>query len=307
MNGGNGVPNGNASAIVEVKKSHHRGTIRLDAMLEIAKTRHRIGKAHELAWNAFAKNSGMTYSDEVTPKRALDYLDSNYGSGNGKSFNNNKSALNTIFRCCLIEAGLDASPFASIMDKTVTAIQHHRNLTLEEIDLIMKNANPLIQVMVMLSRWTSLRLETCARITENMLDSEKNVFVIDPGKTKRFDKWVCVPVFKPLKDFLFLPEIKSKFPHDKDKPIVFGFGYGNQKSFSKSFGLLLKKLHISDNNSGTACFHSIRGTAITYFKEHGIRGEELRMITGHESSAVEDIYARDIATVSGIATKLFCV
>ena len=53
--------------------------------------------------------------------------------------------------------------------------------------------------------------------------------------------------------------------------------------------------------SGKASFHSIRGTAITWFKDHGVTGEDLRSITGHTSDAMEDIYARPMANIARIA------
>ena len=45
----------------------------------------------------------------------------------------------------------------------------------------------------------------------------------------------------------------------------------------------------------------MRGTAITWYKEHGIKGDDLRSITGHRSDDVEAIYARDIASLERIA------
>ena len=57
----------------------------------------------------------------------------------------------------------------------------------------------------------------------------------------------------------------------------------------KCFHKYFRQLEINDTSSGKASFHSIRGTAITWFKEHGVKGEELRSITGHASADVEDI------------------
>jgi recombination protein RecR len=102
-------------------------------MWELALTRRTLSKTHRIRWQRFVERIGVKYADEVTPAKALKYLEDNYSGGNGKTFNNVKSILNTIFRCCLVEAGLSESPFAPIMNKKVTDVEHHRNLTDEEI------------------------------------------------------------------------------------------------------------------------------------------------------------------------------
>lgn len=279
---------------------HQRGGIRIADMWECAIKKRELGKSHAEAWRMFVKRIKLTFADQVTPAIALDYLQKYFSSGNGKTFNNQKSMLNTVFRCCLIEAGITESPFKPIVNKRVTEINSHRNLTLDEFDLIIKNGSPVVQTMAMLSRWTAQRLETCARMTPEMFDLKRRVIIIEPGKTRRFGKWVCCPIMPELETF-----IRNTFPDFELKkqkiPFVKQLGYSNNKAFSVMFSRLLNDLNIKSNKSGVASFHSLRGTAITWFHEHGIRGEDLRHITGHKSSSVEDIYARDIATISRIA------
>ena len=284
---------------------HQRGGIRISEMWDCASQKRALGKAHKEAWNLFEKRIKLKYADQVTPAIALDYLQTYFSKGNGKTFNNNKSILNTIFRCCLIEAGINESPFKPIVNKRVLKVSNHRNLSLDEFNLIMKNSPPVVQVMAMLSRWTAQRLETCARITPEMFDLNRKVIIIDPGKTRRFGKWVCCPIMPDLEKFILdmFPEFEN--PNTKNIPFVNQLGYTSNNAFSMCFTRLLKRLGIKSNDSGVASFHSLRGTAITWFQEHGIKGEDLRHITGHESASVEDIYARDIASVSNIAKSFF--
>lgn len=277
---------------------HRRGGMKIADMLECAKTKRVLGKSHIAAWEQFVKKIGVKYADQVTPEVAQSYLDTYYSSGNGKTYNNQKSMLNTIFRCCLIESRLNDSPFRIIINKRVISINSHRNLTLKEFDSIQEAGSMDVKVMAMLSRWTAQRLETCARITFEMIDFDRKVIVINPGKTWRYKKWVCCPVLPELERFLH--SLQGKMKNDSI-PIVKAFGYKNDKAFSVKFSRLLTTLKIHDTEEGKASFHSLRGTAITWFKEHGIKGDELRHITGHESDAVEDIYARDIASISQIA------
>ena len=279
---------------------HRRGGIRIDKMWECALQKRPLSENHRKIWTKFCDRIGVKYADLVTPKLALEYLETHYRSGNGKTYNNARSILNTIFRCCLIEAGLETSPFASIIPRRVTEVDSHRNLTEAEIEAIKASGTPLIRLMTMLSRWTAQRLETCARISPAMLNWERKVIVVQPGKTKRFNKWVCAPIMPELEKFLRDENLIQ--PGDtSEEPLVKALGYTTNAAFSVSFSRLLEKLNITDTAEGKASFHSLRGSAITWFKEHGVVGEPLRMITGHKSDAVEDIYARDIETVSRIA------
>lgn len=285
---------------VTTDNGHTKGGVALAKMWDIALKKRPLSQMHKGYWDRFCRSVTVKYADQVTPQVAQDYLEEYYGKGNGKSYNTVKSALNVIFRCCLVEAKLASSPFDPIINRRVTKTETHRNLTLGEVDSIMGDAPLHIQIMVMLARWTAQRLETCARITPEMFDLNRNVIIIDPGKTKRFKKWVCCPILPELENFIkpLLPKCKPGVP------IVSNFAYPKTNAaFCNQFMRLLKRLDINSTDAGNVGFHSLRGTAITWFKENGITGETLRSITGHASQEVEDIYARAISNISSIATN----
>ena len=167
---------------------HRRGGIAIADMWETALSRRQLSKNHWALWSKFVERVGVKYADQVTPKVALVYLESHYSGGNGKTYNNVKSVLNTIFRCCLVEAGLEVSPFAAIINRRVTDIEHHRNLTDAEFDRAFDAAPLHLRIMMMLSRWTCQRLETCAKMIPEMFNFERKVFIIQPGKTARYKK-----------------------------------------------------------------------------------------------------------------------
>jgi hypothetical protein len=285
-------------APITAAKPSDRNRLKLTSIWELAQPRRALSNNHRKIWDKFLERTKLKYADEVTPKYALNYLNEYYSEGNGKTYNNIKSALNTVFRCCLVEAGLSESPFKPIFDKRVTDIDHHRNITLEEFDQIFAIAPIQLQIAMMLSRWTAQRLETVTRMTPAMFDFERLVFLIDPGKNKRFNEWVCVPIFPELEKFL-KPILKKC--SDPEKPIVHQFSEWKNTRYTNVFSQLIKQLNIPDEHGARASFHSLRGTAITWFKEHGIKGDDLQSITGHDSKEVEDIYARDIASISRIA------
>ena len=289
-----------APPVAKDDSGHQRGSIALVKMWALANTRRTLSNTHRIRWQSFLDGIGVKYADEVTSAKALKYLEDNYSSGNGKTFNNVKSILNTIFRCCLVEAGLSESPFAPIMNRKVTNVEHHRNLSDEEIERIMSapSVPEYAKIMTMLSRWTTQRLETCARITPAMFDFDKLVFLIDPGKNRRFKEWVCAPIFPELEKYIkpILAQCE-----DPDKPIVKQFQYTRDDYFSREYRQILQSLGIVDTDSGKASFHSLRGRGITWLKEQGIDREARHSITGHDSQDVEDIYAKDIVTISRIA------
>lgn len=277
--------------------THQRGGIRIADMWDCAVTKRPLSINHRRLWSQFVKRIKVKFADQVTPAMALNYLETYYNRGNGKTYNNAKSVCNTVYRCCLVEANLSASPFQAIINKRVTDIENHRNLSLEEFDRVIAALPLPTQILAMLSRWTAQRLETCARITPEMFDFKRRVFVIQPGKTKRFHKWVCCPIMPELEAYIkpLLPKCKPGIP------IIENFSHKANRWYSENFREVIKQLGIKDTSAGKASFHSLRGTAITWFKEHGIKGEELRSITGHASADVEDIYARDIASIERIA------
>lgn len=181
----------------------------------------------------------------------------------GKTFNNVKSYLNTIFRFCLIEAGLTDSPFKPVANRRVKKekTKPWRNLTLDEFDTALKNASTeYMRIMMMLSRWTAQRLETCARMTPEMFDFGQLAFIIDPGKLKRFDKWVCCPIMPELENFIKPILARCK---DTTAPIVKNFDYPGNKKMSEYFTAHLRKNNIINTECDRVGFHSLRGTAIT--------------------------------------------
>lgn len=292
------------AALPPVPEPPRRGGLRISDLFERAAARRALSATHKSAFKAFASwcaGHGLRYAVDITPQIAQAFLDERYSGGNGKTYNNVRTCLNTLFRCVLVDARLPASPFAAIINRRVLQTETHRNLTGEEFERLMAVLEPDLAVCAMLSRWTCQRLETCLRITPEMIDLERLVFCIEPGKTRRFKKWVCVPIMPELESFLrpLLPQCTP------GTPICETFASRRMASYawSHAFTGAFRRAGINDTEAGKASFHSLRGTGITWFKEHGVRGEDLRSITGHASDDVEDIYARDIANLARIARE----
>ena len=277
--------------------------LKLDKMLAIAAKKKKISDTGRKYWELFLKRlKSYRYADEITPKIALNYLESYYDKGNGKTYNNAKSYLNGIFKYCLMEANLEQSPFAPIANRLVdqSEVTGHRNLTDDEIDKVLPELTEDIQIMTMLSRWTAQRLETCARMIPAMFELERKVFIIKPSKTARFNKYVCCPIMPELEKYIkpYLQRCTNA-----NEPIVFQIR-GSERSneaMSKAFLTALKRCNIVDTDEGKASFHSLRGSAITYFKNLGMSSDDLRLITGHTTDEMEAKYDRSSEQISRFA------
>ena len=284
-----------------VAGEHQRGGIALAKMWELANTRRELSKSHLSIWNNFLERLPATikYADQVTPKVALTYLEQNYGGKSGKTYNNNKTALHTIFRLCLVEAGLSESPFAPIANRRVTDVEHHRALTTAEFVKIFKTAAEPWRTAALISWHTALRLETCFRLSWSHINTDDQSITITPGKTARFGRAVYIPIHPQLWEHLTaLPR-----PLNDNKPILSQWqryihfpGYKNDQYFAG----LLKHLGISDTADGKASFHSIRASFITRCDEAGISRRATRGIAGQVDDNITDLYSHDKETARQI-------
>lgn len=268
----------------------------ISEMWETALKYRQLSYTHKITFERFARKIQVKYADQVTPSMALDYLERNYSKGNGKAFNNNKTILNTIFKLCLIDANLKASPFEKILNRRVNKIESHRPLTKDEYEKIMNSDDKLCCLMACLSWYTGMRLETCARVSGAMIDFEDNSLTITPGKTSRFKRSVYIPIHKNLMDYL-----KTNFEFN-ETPFSVQAGITNGKNFSSKFLKLLKKLEIFDTPEGKASFHSIRASFITRMDEAGIPRHAIQGIVGQVSEATTNLYSHDKETAKKILT-----
>lgn len=290
------------------KTKHSRGnSIRLDAMFQEALTRNAtLSEQHKRSWDWFVKRIDVNFADEVTPRMCLDYLNQYYGERSPKTWNNVKGQLNTIFRLCLVQAGVAESPLRSIADRYVDKlnVQSKRNMTDAEIDIVLadKKTSVYLKTMMMISRWTGLRLKECRRVTPEMFDFDKLAFIIDPAKNKRFDEWVCIPILPKLKEYL---ESISHLLPNKEAPIAEQLGHVSDHALSKGFSDALLRLGIRKGKEDPVSFHSLRGSMITWLKENGIDPETRHDITGQDSDSVEGRYARMETKISNLARSFY--
>lgn len=267
--------------------------LKLKEMIPLAQQYRDINERTIREFNAFCSAIHCTYADEVTPEIAVSYLEHRFGGGNGKTYNNHKSQLNTIFRCCLIQAGLAKSPFDSVINKKVRKVEHHRPLTVEEFRKAYAAAREPWKTASLISWHTALRRESCFRLAWEHISIENGIpsITIMPGKTARFGRAVYIPIHAELWERLnAIPR-----PEDDKTPILSQFPsvwswIGGKPTYYVG---LLKSLGICDNKEGKASFHSLRVSFVTRCDEEQINRTATRGITGQVDDHTTDLYSHD--------------
>ncbi len=236
----------------------------------------------------FIKKSPYIYFDEVTPEAALTYLQTYYGGeGQGKSFNNTRTALNTVFRFLLIDAGMPESPFSRIPYRKHTSA-HQRPFTDEEFTRIYSAAEEPWKTACLIAWHTGLREESVFKLRWS--DIEGDVLTIMPGKTARFGRAVRVPIHPQLQAHL------STLPRENE--YVLGcFSYNRRSSvFSTAFGKLLDALDIRSTPGEIVNFNCFRDSFVTRCDAAGIPRHAVRGVVGHVSDDTTDLYSHDLQT-----------
>ena len=255
------------------------------------------------AFGHFADWCGQNYkyAIDITPQIALAYLEEKYSRGNGKAFNNNKSILNTIFRCCLVKAEMERSPFECFPNKKVRSVESHRPLSDNEFRLAFANAIEPWKTASLISWHTALRLESCFRLAWEHISVENDIpsITIVPGKTARFGRAVYIPIHAELWEWLN----KLPRPADEKTPILSQFPMVKEWSRANRVTYyvgLLRSLGINDNKQGKASFHSLRSSFITRCDENGVSRLATRGVAGQVHDNITDLYSHDKRSAQAI-------
>ena len=269
-------------------RTHRRKRLKLKDWYEAITKYREISKDGQNIFNRFVDRCTCTYFDEVTSEIALTYLQTHYGApGKGKSFNNNKTTLNTIFRFLLIDAGMSESPFARIPNRKHTA-EHQRPFTEEEFARIYTAAQEPWKTASLIAWHTGLREESVFKLRWS--DIEGDVLTILPGKTARFGRAVRIPIHPQLQAHL------STLPREND--YVLGcFSYNRRSgAFSTAFGKLLDSLDIRSTPGEIVNFNCFRDSFVTRCDAAGIPRHAVRGVVGHVSDDTTDLYSHDLQT-----------
>ncbi len=275
-----------SDAPTPISHSVRRKRLKLAEWQEAAAKYRDLSADTVMIFNRFVKAVSERYFDEISPERAFQYLNDNYGgAGKGKSFNNNKSVLNTVFRLLRIDAGIDSSPFERIPNRKHVS-EHQRPFTEEEFLRIYHAAAEPWKTAVLIAWWTGLRQESVFNLKWSAIEGD--VLTTMPGKTARFGRAVRIPIHPQLLAAL------SALPR-KNEYVLGCFKFcRTSNSFHRAFGELLDKLGIVADERGIVNFNCLRDSFVTRCDEAGIPRHATRGIVGHVSDKQTDLYSHDL-------------
>ena len=235
----------------------------------------------------------ITHLDQITPEIAFNYLDANYGEQSGKSWNNNKTYLNSIFRLVLIEAGLSESPLARIIPKPNVG-RHQRPFTEDEFRAIFVAAAEPWKSAALIAWHTGLREKDVFALRWDCIQDD--VIKIQPAKTARFGRAVQIPLHPQLIEWL------AGIPRKNERILGAFPKMRRMKSSSKKeyFGDLLDQLEIKSTIDGLVSFNSFRNSFITRCDVAGIPRQATRGIVGHMKDTQTDLYSHDLESARRI-------
>ncbi|MDD4818157.1 MAG: hypothetical protein PHI85_09330 [Victivallaceae bacterium] len=237
-------------------------------------------------YQRFARSTTLRYLDEVSPDYAAKYLWETYAKS-GKSFNEAKMGLNTIFKRLLVYAGMSASPFAVIANRSYKG-GHQRKLTDEEVQKLIAHTSGPLAAAIFIAWHTGFRGTSCAAFKWNEIreDNEhhgKYIFHLPP-KTSRYNREVVIPLHPELDVFLASLPVVNQYVLGYGPPIKDG-----------EFMRTCRECGIATNEQGCIKFGSIRKNFISRCDANGIRRSATRGMAGHTEDDMTDLYSEDYA------------
>jgi integrase len=271
-----------------------KNRVKLSELLDTVQKYREISQDHIKTFSRFIKYlpPEVKYCDQVTPEIAFKYLQDKYKSKTGKSWNNNKTYLNSLFRVILIDAGLSESPFARVPQMRDFP-KHQRPFTDEECVKIINACKEPWKSASMIAYHTGMRQKDCFGLKWS--DIKGGIITITPAKTSRFGKSVQIPIHPQLSKWL------DKLPRRDE--LVLGFGhikYHKCGSFNMYFGSVLDTLKIINNESGIVGFGSFRNSFNTRCDKAQIPEHATMGITGHADKKLKRLYSHDLTAAMAI-------
>ncbi len=233
------------------------------------------------------KHYAIRTINDIDKHIALEYMGLEYKDSAPKTYNNVKSALNSIWKVLAIYD--IKNPWDIIPNKSGDSKPYRAFTDIEVRKILEYTKSGFWYNMVLISYYTGLRLKDVVFLKWDSV--HKDHLELIPEKTKRFKRAVYVHLHPVLIDLLKSISHNSDYVlgiDGKDHPKY------NSGHFNLQFPLILDKCNICDNSQGVASFHSIRSTMITRCEEKGIDRNVVMSMVGHTNIAQTARYSQDL-------------
>ena len=269
-------------------REHRRKRLKLADWRQAAEKYKAVSKDQAKIFDRFVRSCGVTYADQVTPELAFSYLNGRYGAPEkGKSFNNNRFALNAVFKVLLLEAGIPESPFAKIPVRQHQA-EHQRPFSEEEFKRIHAAAPEPWKTACLIAWFTGMREESVFNL--KWANIEGDIITVKPGKTARYGRAVEIPMHPQMAEAI------AKLPRTSEYVLGLPPEKRNCGSFHHAFGKILDSLGIVDDVRGIVNFNCFRDSFITRCDRARIPRHATRGVVGKISDETTDLYSHDLET-----------
>jgi integrase len=153
---------------------------------------------YEAIWKRFAnwaKDRSLQFFHEVQPADAEAYGANLWASKvSPATFNAHIKFLRSAFGALELQAGLGANPWSRLKTKQKTPGEGRRNLSMEELQIVMARAEGNLRLMLAIGLFTGMRLGDVVNLRWDCLDFDRGLARIVPKKTERYGKVVEVPL-----------------------------------------------------------------------------------------------------------------
>lgn len=274
-------------------REHRRKRLKLADWRTAAEKYRELSNDSRMIFQRFVDRVvGVRYFDEVTPEVALAYLQENYGGeGKGKSFNNNKTVCNTIFKLLLVDAGMTTSPFSMIPNRRHVS-KHQRPFTEDEYRRICSVAPEPWKSACIFAWYTGMREETVFNARWDQIVGD--VLTTMPGKTARYGREVQIPLHPEIMKRL------AKLPRKNEFILGLTREQRHGDEFHRAFGKILDAAGIERGDDDTVNFNCFRDSFITRCDENGVPRHATRGVAGQKSDQITDLYSHDLVSARRI-------
>lgn len=240
--------------------------------------------------------------EKPTPKRPV----------TANTFNKHIRVLELVFRVLKKKASLTENPWSEI-GKKVERKHGRRELTVDEINAIVRKAEGELKTLLLLGIYTGMRLGDCCTLRWAEVDLARHIILRVPNKTaRRKGEPVHIPVHPTLKTVL------SETPAAKNKGLVLpGFAAKYRRNSSnvtdemrEHFTLCGIRVHREGTGRGTGNraivevgFHSLRHSFVSLCRQANTPLAVVEAIVGHSNPAMTRHYTHvgEIAAGQAVA------
>ena len=241
------------------------------------------------AFIKFLNSVGVESVEQINYEVAKAYQDSLRIDGRKDgTITNHRHCLHGIFKRVKRAVGLQANPFEDVETPFRPKRAHHRCFKPEELKKLLETIDNDWKMVILLSYFTGLRFGDCCQFKLEFIEWDRDIILITPEKTERFNKELVIPLHTTLKKAI------QGYTNALTGYLVPDFAelQGDRNcTLNREFNKTLRDLGFEKYNSeGILDFHSLRHTFNTNLANGGVDISTRMKLVGHSDIKTNQIY-----------------